>query len=243
MADLNERVTLVRRAPAAFAASRGVSPPLTFEFKLRSLGDDGRHYPATLRFLPFVEGATLINVVTLGGIGTSTGLAYQGSATDQGIENVQGELPSGTRIRFGSGQSAFVVTLESGWAPNESDADFLQYNEPMEIFPAPGRISVATNVTVSTGVDWNLAAPMQVATSSRWCATSEFNVSQDIDDRGNEVSRYLMTVTLRYDRVVATDRNIVLAQVTDALGWDWNVIGVEWDPQERTRYMRLRCSR
>lgn len=236
MPDLNDQITLIRMVPRPFTPSGSRDIPVTYTIA----GSRSRYRAFNLRFEPFMEGATSVNAIATGGYHTVNNRRYV-NPLESRIDNVQGEFPSGTRIRIGAGQSAFIIRLTSAWAPGTQG--LTGPYTPMAIESSPGGVSITTTVAVATDVDYSAAAPTVASSTVYWGRLVEQQVNEDVDDLGNEMSIYNAAYLLRFDQALATDANLASAAVTDSLGIRWSVVGIELEPESRRGFMRLRLTR
>ena len=248
MPDLNEQVTLLRRAPRPFSPSGGSNVPLSF--LVWSIG--GRHEASLLRFQPFNEGATVVSVQA--GLAevkatTTPPPGRSGRPATVRIASVQGSLPAGTLIRFNTGGGSFVIRTTASWAPMDIGQSRIGQDQPlssMSIVAAPGGIDSVTDVEIATDVDYlpgGRGAPTVTSTAVYWGALRDYSVGEDVDERGNQFSVSNAEFLLRYDASIAADENIVNATLTDSLSRDWDVVGVELEPGARLQYMTLKVTR
>ena len=243
MPDLNEQLTLVRRAPRPFAPSGGNAP---VSFLVWTIG--GRHNASLLRFQPFNEGATVVSVQA-GLAPRAPGPLRSGRPATIRIASVQGSFPSGTLIRFGTGAESFVIRTTASWAPMDIGASRIGQDQPlsnMSIAAAPGGIEAVTDVVIATDVDYlpgSRGSPTVSSSKVYWGAFRDYSVAEDIDSLGNQIPVATASYVMRYDEDIAKDDNLVSATVTDSLGRDWNAVGVELVPGARNQYMTLRVRR
>ena len=235
MPDLNEQLTLVKRGPYPFAPSTSVIP---VRIQL-AVGVDRFWYGASwLLFYPFGQGATSLTVVA-GGIPTTRPPTINAVYVPYAV---RGQFPSGTRIRFGSGMSAFIVRLTAPWAP-QAQLGGVQPPTVMSVDPTPGANDTNVQIEVSANVDYLPRGLRTVSTDTVWGALRDYSVGEDVDQVGSQIAVSNAGYLLRYDEDVAKDQNIVNATLTDSLGRAWQVVGVELEPGARRQYMTLRVKR
>ena len=236
MPDLNEQLTLVRRGPQPFVASGATFVPVSVQLVV---GVDRFYYRVTtLKFLAFDAGDVSL-YAQAGAFPTTSPPTLTADYTPYAV---RGEFPSGTRIRFGSGKSAFIVRLAESWGPNTQQFGDPQPPKLMRVDPAPGG-SPEVEVTVATDVDYLPRGLRTIRSTNVWGSLRDYAVAQDLDELGNELSVSTAGYVLRYDSSIASDGEIVNWLLTDSLGRTWEIVGVELVPGARQQYMVLRVKR
>ena len=237
MPDLNEQLTLVRRAPRGFVASGAARIPVSALFSYTIFTPTTRVVRSRssilrLQFAPFEQGVTTISAKGIGFVNNLYTTNISGS--------IEGEFPSGTRIRFNQGNASFIVRLTEGWEPGTAQSTTFK---PMAVQPTPGASTSVFTVTVATDVDY-LPQDLEVtSTATVWGRLVNYNVNQEVDDLGNESAVSSAGYIMRFDRSIASDLSIINATLTDYLGRVWQVLGVELEPGARSQYMTLRVKR